>query len=177
MVKIRRGVFETNSSSSHSIVMMNRAVSIKEKSYAASGSIDRDGVLNMYGCPEFGRNFRVYTSWIDKFAYCCASFGEKKIDELCETVKANRPEVKEIHFAKDYGGETDYGYVDHQSSFLLHDAIQQLGITAEQFIFDPHIILICDGDELHIFDSLKRAGIVDMDNVKSIINPTGTVRY
>lgn len=89
-IKIRRGLFETNSSSMHSIVVV-KPENIKEKDYfkhyAHNGKISlgyqASDTLN------FGRSpFKILHTFMDKVKYAIASYATKeKFDEINEYVK------------------------------------------------------------------------------------------
>ena len=74
--KIREGIFETNSSSVHSLVLMNQKLS---KPNLRELRIDKDGVIKI-PLGYFGKDYRIYSSQKEKLSYimtvfyCC--FGE-----------------------------------------------------------------------------------------------------
>lgn len=183
MIKIRRGVFETNSSSSHVIVLTNESCETSYTSYATCGYLRKDKktgetVLFIEG-HDFDRNFEVFTSWIDRLSYSLASFkyNDIMIEQILDIVKKRRPDIDRFKFAKNYEGETDYGTVDHQSQTLLRDMIYDAGVKLEDFIFNDHFILFCDGDEYQVFNTLGKTGIIDTKNLEKVFTPDDFYKY
>lgn len=88
--KIRRGLFETNSSSMHSIVVV-KPENIKEKDYFKHYARDGKIYLGYRVSDEldFGRSpFRILNTFMDKVKYAIASYATKeKFDEINEYVK------------------------------------------------------------------------------------------
>lgn len=81
-IQIRQGVFETNSSSMHSLTVMKRddtytSEEIMEDIYLYEDDIDGKHIYEWCidgGSLEFGRSpFRVLSSFVDKWLYACAS--------------------------------------------------------------------------------------------------------
>lgn len=216
-VSIRRGMFETNSSSMHSICVVNKK---QDKSYSIEDAIRYDGRLwgnELTFDPDdlaFGRYpFRMLTGPIDKAAYVIASFGTA--DKVKEVEGILSPFCKEgpIHiilpkqrgliveyidrsldvaptgrdgFYRFYATKTghgsytyhdkevdhvseaqidNYGYVDHQSEGLLQDFLNTLEVSLTDFILDPRIIAVIDGDEYCEFEAVKHSGIIDVEHM------------
>ena len=77
MIYIRKGVFETNSSSSHSIVMTKADKPIKDM-VNPDWHVDNDGVMDFWYEPDldFGRSpFDLLTDWYGRLRYCIAYYG------------------------------------------------------------------------------------------------------
>lgn len=68
--KIREGIFETNSSSVHSLVFLNQKLS---KPNLRELRINKDGVIKIpFG--YFGRDYRIYSSQKEKLSYILTFF-------------------------------------------------------------------------------------------------------
>ena len=156
MIKIRNGVFETNSSSSHSIVVT--------KTDSPLETVDpewrmRDGEINFWNEDEleFGRTpFDILSNWYDRLRYAIASLGETSMDEIYTACKRHIPGFDHFKFPAsrwENGGEV-LGYVDHQSIGLLRHTLITHNITLEDFIFNDKYIVIVDGDEYCVFNRL-----------------------
>ena len=108
MRKIRYGIFETNSSSTHSIVVPKE---VKEDGYDAYDSLDHD-----YG---FGREeCRLCDSWDEKLAYAYMLLKDNNVAEL-DTFKNQVIEVWEKLFGnKDYTPTPKdvFNYIDRDGS-------------------------------------------------------------
>lgn len=164
MIKIRISVFETNSSSSHSLVYSN-----KDRGYCYDLPVDENGVLVIpFG--EFGWGPEILKTPIEKLSYFITDHApyiedDDKMDwdELIELVlkksehirdvikiiKSNCPQVREIKFEK----ASDYwvlGYVDHQSCGTSNDAA-----SIEDLIFNNSVLVLIDNDNSCIFEDYR----------------------
>ena len=172
MIKIRRSVFETNSSSSHSISILRK--NVEPEDYWDVFSIDGELYLRTY-LLEFGRTpFKVLYKFIDKCRYAIAyynSFEEDKVDEICNLIKKKLPQVKTIIFSKkdeydysknDFTGEVvnDYGEIDHQSCGVLDRFLKANNLTLEEFLCNPKYVVFVDGDEYNVKENLFLSGLL-----------------
>ena len=153
MINIRKNVFETNSSSMHSLV-----VSKQDRGYDYNLPVDENGVLTIpFG--EFGWGPEILRTPLEKLSYIITDringfydddnkswdeiLEELKYDddiqEIIEIIKKNVPAVKEVTFepASDF---YQCGYVDHQSQGTSRDA------ATEDIIFNNSIIILIDND-------------------------------
>ena len=181
MIQIRKNVFETNSSSSHSLVYSPNAH--HNDDYLMDYHL-QDGVLYIgrYKGLYFGRApFQILYSTIDKIRYAYANFvySEIKMNELEDLVKELYPEVTRISIFESSYDENHYkewaenedmdGYflVKHPSvgtdEPYLECWMDRYHFTLRDFITDPHYIVIVDGDEYCIWYDMKKAGII-VDN-------------
>ena len=191
MRKIRYGIFETNSSSTHAIVVPKE---VKEEGYNAYDSLDHD-----YG---FGREeCRLCDSWDEKLAYAYMLLKDNNVEEL-DTFKNQVIEVWEKLFGnKDYtptpkdvfnyidrdGSNGDltgkdgflilkerYGnYVDHSCSLSNRDILNRLINDKEfvkRFIFNRDSYITIGGDEYRGYN-IKTIGFeYDYENEEDFIN-------
>lgn len=104
-MKIRRSIFETNSSSSHSITICN-----DDNFLIETIDVNDDGVIVLNG-GEFGWGFEQFDSAIDKANYCAQSF----MDTQNEVAISNLVEVLIEQTGADEVLINCNGYVDHQS--------------------------------------------------------------
>lgn len=161
MKQIRNSVFETNSSSSHSICVSKK----KGLGWNNTLPVDSNGNLHIkFG--EFGWGPEILSTPLEKIEYYCTDnvgtlrWNEKKswndliyeyknnseIQELIKIIKENCPNVKDVVFDK---GDKYYpfGYIDHDSS----------GITASikdlrDYIFNNSVYVIIDNDNSNYYD-------------------------
>lgn len=163
MINIRSGIFETNSSSSHAIVINNAGTQVKN--YNKLNIVD--GVYTISNGLEFGRApFRMLTTVSTKLRFVIASLAsfyingpEAFMDELINICKKHYPDLKTIKLtANDY--YDGYGYIDHQSNGLLDKFLNKHNISIEDFIFDPKYIVIIDGDEYCEFSTLIELNLI-----------------
>lgn len=181
MIYIRKGVFETNSSSSHSIVMMkgNRPTKTIENSNMVDGGwrINKNGTLDFWfeGDLEFGRSpFDLLTDWYGRLRYAIASYANnpEKIDELESICQRKIAGFVQFKFREDRWERGDYhGYVDHQSMGILGCALNQYNVSLEDFIFDDRFIVVIDGDEYCLFDTLAHTDMFNKDSIEDCVPP------
>ena len=191
MRKIRYGIFETNSSSTHAIVVPKE---VKEDGYNAYDSLDHD-----YG---FGREeCRLCDSWDEKLAYAYMLLKDNNVAEL-DTFKNQVIEVWEKLFGnKDYtpnpkdvfnyidrdGSNGDltgkdgflilkerYGnYIDHACDLENRDILDRLINDKEfvkRFIFNRDSYITIGGDEYRGYN-IKTIGFeYDYENEEDFIN-------
>lgn len=179
MFKMRHGCFETNSSSMHSIVIMKDRKNTDE--YFES-FLDKDGLLKIWSTSDlnFGRApFEVLSSFERKLCYAIASFGLKHFNECVEIAKkyavsrygstdGQLRHCTGIKLPKSYydDGKNDYyGDVDHQSMDVLFGFLRKHNLTLEQFLANPNYVVIIDGDEYCIFDTMREIGLIDERNL------------
>ena len=147
---IRKGIYETNSSSVHTIVISSDGMEPSKL------PVDKDGYITVrYG--EFGKDGTVYSSQEDKLSYLvtqCYYLGGWEYD----VNRDNNYHFKNIEDAIiDYtgakgirivGGEPD---IDHQTVnqidydlHLIHNEYDEKEI--QSFVFNKYISLLCDCD-------------------------------
>lgn len=182
MLQIRKGVFETNSSSSHSII-------IKKKDHPLEEMVDpgwhmrwdeedesdpMNGLLRFCDRDlEFGRDpFHFLVSWYDRLCYAIATYhtkdGVEKIKEICQRRILR---FKGFDFPHDDWAHEDedyYGFVDHQSHGLLEHVLEHYHISLEDFIFNDRYVIVIDGDEIQYFNVLVEQDLFNRDVVQSI---------
>ena len=171
MINIRRGTFETNSSSAHSIVVRRPTSTLgfekneRHRDYFECGYIDENGRMRVYE-NEFGREFSVLSSWQDKFIYALVEFNDNRqeMDRLVDVMKQRHPEFKEIDIEVNPDepfGWPQWGHIDHQSQGTLKLALAEENISAEDLIDDDKYIIIIDSDEVCYINMLERAGLLN----------------
>jgi len=133
MKKIRSKVFETNSSSSHSISIVEGEEGFYDTIYP-----DEKGII-ILGGEEFGWEWEKYTCALTKATYCAQDcwHDPDKRDMLIEVLQEQTGAIT-IEF--DYSG-----YIDHQSNGTSHDAFVNKQ-SLKDFIFNPKSILFTGND-------------------------------
>lgn len=182
---IRRGVFETNSSSMHSIVVTNNNinnVSMEDYFYVWKSPCSNK-ISFWHEDIEFGRSpFEILATAYDKLKYAYASFFGYEADEHVDEDGNPDDELKERMESFDsvvasvFEGLTgvdysdslsngEWGYVDHESCSLLRDFLNKEDISLEEFLRNPKYIVVIDGDEYQVFNSMKEANLINKDNL------------
>ena len=162
MRQIRNGVFETNSSSMHSLVIRSDEV-IEGDIYLTQDEIDKEVKLYMHKKDTFndfekdwyfGRApFMIMSSFVEKWKYAYSSYAydESKQDELVKLLKELSPQVKKF-VPPEYCGTDDA---------LLDSWLKKANIDLKEFLTNKKYIIICDGDEYCIWEDMKKSGIID----------------
>lgn len=184
MIQYRHGVFETNSSSSHSII-----VSSKDDYYTKEEIeryIDRsykdEGLVKFWNDDEltFRRYpFDILTTFEDKLRYVIASYSwddkiPEEVYEVCrEVIEGFKgfefPEVFD-HWDEDgnYVKVEYRGDVDHQSCELLKSFLLKYKITLRDFLLNKRYVVIIDGDEYNTRYKLLNLDFIDYSKIDMI---------
>lgn len=143
--QLRRNVFETNSSSMHSLSIAKRGVT----EYLHVDECTNK-VVTEFG--EFGWGYDEYNDPETKLLYLVTMIGESRncysIKEVYETndfkkindVISARCECDGIEI------KNNAGYIDHQSIDTIDNLMKEYNCTIEEFIFDNGITLVIDND-------------------------------
>ena len=193
MIKKRIGVFETNSSSMHSLV-------IKKSGHKQSLSDALGGKYSLIKGNKLKINeddlyfdrepFKIITSAIDKFFYLIADisnndgymYDDVLFHKLTKSLKTAYPEIEEIVFPIIIDDELPflyktnfYGFVDHQSKGMITNYLKDNNIDPVDFIQNTKYIIIIDGDEYCIWDNFKDENLINIDEIETEINPFSKV--
>jgi hypothetical protein len=178
MRQIRNGVFETNSSSMHSLVIK------KNGGYYTNEELNEDlwlskGIWEIWSDEKisFGRYpFKCLATFESKVRYAIASLCgyrsdcEEKFKEIENIVtdvvwECNGIKLPERRWSD--SGELSYGYVDED---ILTPFLNDECISLREFLTNKKYVVIVDGDEYCIWNSMKDAGIINMDKIEKEYN-------
>lgn len=185
---IRKGVFETNSSSMHSIVVMKNDVNIENQN---DNVWIKDGKLQVFNSDlRFGRSpFEILSTAERKLHYAMASsaltllhvakdgnydeyFSNKlrEFDSIASKVFENCVGIDYPTIPNGRNGrkweQFDFGYVDHDSSELLTHFLDKEGISLYEFVSNPKYIVVIDGDEYCVLNTMKHSGLININNIE-----------
>jgi hypothetical protein len=144
MRKIRHGVFETNSSSTHSITVP------KDAAINDSLRVSEDGVCEIE-TGEFGWEYARYTDAATKASYCATfakNTNERSYEYRLISVIKNKTGAKSVKINQCSNEEyNQWGYIDHQS---IENECPQSAFESdeclERFIFSRDSELVTDND-------------------------------
>lgn len=167
MIQIRKGLFETNSSSSHSLV-----VSKNSRGYNYNLPVNERGRLTIrFG--EYGLGPEVLYTPYEKLCYWMTEYasefwndwnpeyegksftdklqifeGKREIKEAIKTIKKLCKDVKKVDFESPDESDSYYsfGYIDHDSEGLIR------GADLKETVFNDSCIIIIDNDNSNYFD-------------------------
>lgn len=161
MKKVRYNVFETNSSSMHSIIIGNLNLNLNIKNENVFRCfIDNEGILEI-PLGKFGWGVDWYTDPYTKLQYALTMVYEtetpyinnrgKNESAFYETSGYN--EILDLLRSKCNVQHINIrsfdGYIDHQSREDYHsldDFLNEYDVILEDFIFNPNVILKIDND-------------------------------
>ena len=131
-------------------------------------------------------NFHVYSDSVtDDLEQDYTTYEEVPYEDLIHNENWN----KEGHEDEDYYEEIcrsgrkqeeiwlevlKFGSIDHQSVGLFQRFLEKYNITLEEYLIRKDIIVIIDGDEYYLFDTMTDAGIVDKNAIQIKYPETGT---
>lgn len=173
MKKVRRSVFETNSSSMHSLVVINNNEYYSEEELKNDICLSKEGIWSIWSEDDisFGRSpFDCLSTFESKVRYAIAVAGwhdtDFKFEDIENIVKEVIPICKGIELPEeDYEpGTIFYGYTDED---ILSPFLKKENISLKEFLLNKRYIVIVDGDEYCIWEHIKNAGIIDRNMVMS----------
>ena len=136
---IRNGVFETNSSSSHSIVFPEKALDKSQWNIHYTADI-----FEVSGSGEYGWGYDSYNSLISKIDYLIVEIESNPnrqyyADKIKRVFEQYTNATLNITFD---GG----GYIDHQSYGTAMRVLDGDDDHLARYMFDPEVTLIIDSD-------------------------------
>lgn len=177
MKQIRCNVFETNSSSSHSLVITT------DNEHYTREEINKnfymtDGIVRLWESSlEFYRSpFDMLVTFKDKLRYAIASSNGNLVDQCRELCCKYVDEFVDFKFdtkdyvwdseVKDYV-ETDdpipnYGGTD---DYQIEGWLKKYNVSLEEFLTNKRYIVVVDGDEYNCWLHIKDSGLVDTSKI------------
>lgn len=181
MFKIRKSVFETNSSSMHSLVVVKHPKPYnKEELELNCYRTDREYSLFGWSSEdcEFGRHpFRILRTPVEKLQYYVAhELGNCERYEKIPEIKQFISKYTGVPFDKvelrvtEHGKKCDYyGYIEHNDTG--ESPFEYLGrhkTSMEEFVLNPKYVVIVDGDEYCEFKKLFESNVLNADDFEDI---------
>lgn len=158
-IQIRYNIFETNSSSSHSLTIAEyKEGQLLDTLYPDYGTTDTLTV----GSDEFGWDWATFDDAATKLSYCAIYVrdwvegdDQPKFFDILTKVIQEHTGIKNIIYPYEKGDYTDYtGYIDHQSVEDRDlDYLFENPELLRQFIFNPESTLRTGND--NEYDPLK----------------------
>ena len=174
MIQIRSSVFETNSSSSHSLVVKKHSEYYNSEELMIGMWFEDDNAIDIWDDDDlnFGRApFRCLETFYEKVKYAIASmcrysgYEQEQFEKIERLVTEILPECKKIKLPKARWNDDKpyYGYVDEN---ILTPFLEQNNISLREFLTNKKYVVIVDGDEYCIWDSLKNSGLVNQNEIE-----------
>ena len=177
MKQIRRNVFETNSSSSHSLVITT------DNEHYTREEINKnfymtDGIVRLWESSlEFYRSpFDMLVTFKDKLRYAIASSNGNLVDQCRELCYKYVDGFVDFEFdTKDYVWDLevkDYVEADEPvpnyggtDDYQIEGWLKKYNVSLEEFLTNKRYIIVVDGDEYQIFDHIKKSGLFDTSKI------------
>lgn len=178
MKQIRRNVFETNSSSSHSLVITTDNEHYTREEINKNFYVTKKGIVRLWESSlEFYRSpFDMLVTFKDKLRYAIASSNGNLVDECREICKKYVDGFVDFEFdTKDYVWDSEvkdyveakvpipnYGGTD---DYQIEGWLKKYNVSLEEFLTNKRYIVVVDGDEYQIFDHIKKSGLFDTSKI------------
>ncbi len=179
MIQIRREVFETNSSSSHSVSIRKQddyytEEEVREELWRSAKY--NNGLYRIWSYRlEFGWGFDVYDSFSDKLRYVLAVYlcadNDSKVAKIVYFAESFFEKDKHFNIVLEPWDDPNslteyerYSLIDHQSQKMLQDFFIAEDIDYEEFLMNRKYVLWIDDDNNCYVHKLKDAGILHMDD-------------
>ena len=177
MKQIRRNVFETNSSSSHSLVITT------DNEHYTREEINKnfymtDGIVRLWESSlEFYRSpFDMLVTFKDKLRYAIASSNGNLVDQCRELCCKYVDGFTDFEFdTKDYVWDSNVNdYVEAKSpvpnyggtdDYQIEGWLKKYNVSLEEFLTNKRYIVVVDGDEYAIYDHIKKSGLFDTSKI------------
>ena len=170
--QIRSCVFETNSSSMHSLVI-KKSGGYYTYEEACEYIYIHDGVWNIRNEDHltFGRSpFGYLNTFESKVRYaiaslCCHRKDAEKLFKKIESIVCEIiPDCHKIELpTKWHNDDPCYGWVDDD---ILSPFLKNKNISVKEFLTNKKYVVIVDGDEYCIWEDLKDSGLVNIDEIE-----------
>lgn len=168
MRQIRYNVFETNSSSTHSLVLLKKEkpeyYTHDEMYEELKWRIKEDGAYKPWDELYFGRSpFQILRTFKEKlhYAYANTHGDEDKMEEVTSVLRELVPEVTYFVPYDEYIGVDDT---------TVPYWLKELGISLKEFLTNKKYVVICDGDEYCVWEEMKRSGLINSDSIEKEID-------
>lgn len=178
MKQIRRNVFETNSSSSHSLVITTDNEHYTREEINKNFYITKEGKVRLWESSlEFYRSpFDMLVTFKDKLRYAIASSNGNLVDQCREICKKYVDGFTDFEFdTKDYVWDSevkDYVETDEPipnyggtDDYQIEGWLKSYNVSLEEFLTNKRYIVVVDGDEYNCWLHIKDSGLVDTSKI------------
>ena len=172
MRQVRNNVFETTSSSSHSLVITTLNEHYTEDEMRKNVYIRENGIVRIWASSleVYREPFDILCTFESKARYAIAASNGNLVADVQDIFRKYIDGFTNFVFAqtyKSYDDEemiNDYGGTD---DYLIEGWLKKYNISLEEFLTNKRYVVICDGDEYCIWDHLKESGLIRTDMIVS----------
>lgn len=166
IINIRQSIFETNSSSMHSIAIKKEHHKIKPGEEQEDFFLYKGKVGISYDDICFGRTpFRCLATLFTKSLYVIAEDYSNR-EEVYSIIRKFYPDFIEFDYQFSRSGYPDIGLIEESCN--VYGFIKRHNITLEDFLTDNAYVIFVDGDEYCVLNNMIRHGIIKKENFEEI---------
>ena len=178
MKQIRHNVFETNSSSSHSLVITTDNEHYTREEINDEFYLTKEGKVRLWESSlEFYRSpFDILATFKDKLRYAIASSNGNLVDECRKICKEYIDGFTDFEFdTKDYVWDSevkDYVEADEPvpnyggtDDYEIEGWLKKYNVSLEEFLTNKRYIVVVDGDEYNTWLHIKDSGLVNTTKI------------
>lgn len=164
-IKIRHSLFETNSSSTHSLIVKNgegsnQAEELRHEIWDNKfpARLWDDEYESHYGRHPFG----LLRTPLDKLRYyiasCCDNSQSAEYTAVLELMNKNVEWFKGFDLCVPYDYECTFG---NSEGYGFKNQLKELDVSLEKFVLNDRYMIVVDGDEYNTWESIVDSGVVD----------------
>ena len=178
MIQIRDNTFETNSSSSHSLIITDIEGRYTPEEMMKGVYIGDNGKVFMHGTNlEFYRSpFDLLATFKSKSRYAIASSGGKFAEQIAEIWKKFIPNFKCFKFDEtyDYWSDEEEKWIESETpapcyggtdDYEIEGWLKKYNVSLEDFLTMRQYMVVVDGDESRIWYHILDAGLFDTSHI------------
>lgn len=178
MKQIRHNVFETNSSSSHSLVITTDNEHYTREEINDEFYLTKEGKVRLWESSlEFYRSpFDILATFKDKLRYAIASSNGNLVDECRKICREYIDGFTDFEFdTKDYVWDSevkDYVEADEPvpnyggtDDYEIEGWLKKYNVSLEEFLTNKRYIVVVDGDEYNTWLHIKDSGLVNTTKI------------
>ncbi len=178
MKQIRHNVFETNSSSSHSLVITTDNEHYTREEINDEFYLTKEGKVRLWESSlEFYRSpFDILATFKDKLRYAIASSNGNLVDECRKICREYIDGFTDFEFdTKDYIWNSevkDYVEADEPvpnyggtDDYEIEGWLKKYNVSLEEFLTNKRYIVVVDGDEYNTWLHIKDSGLVNTTKI------------
>ena len=178
MKQIRHNVFETNSSSSHSLVITTDNKHYTREEINDEFYLTKEGKVRLWESSlEFYRSpFDILATFKDKLRYAIASSNGNLVDECRKICREYIDGFTDFEFdTKDYVWDSevkDYVEADEPvpnyggtDDYEIEGWLKKYNVSLEEFLNNKRYIVVVDGDEYNTWLHIKDSGLVNTTKI------------
>lgn len=178
MIQIRNNTFETNSSSSHSLIITDIEGKYSPEEMMKGIYVNGDGEVSMhdYELSFYRSPFDLLATFESKSRYAIASSQGKFVEQIEEIWKKYIPNFKYFEFDEtyDYWDEEKRDWVETEEpvpvyggtdGYEIEGWLKKYNVSLEDFLTMHQYMVVVDGDETRVWYKILDTGLFDTSHI------------